>query len=200
MYKHISTDELKKVLRDHEKFLNAENDGIQADLSDYDLSGLDLSSVDLSDAIMRRCDLNHSKLAGSNFSGADLSNSNLSDSDLKGCDLSGSSLKNANLSYCDLRHANLGESDLCGANLSDSDLTGSNLDLACWPLSCGTKNVKVDVLFTRQLAAHLCILKCDDAEFTEIRERIIEFARRSHRAEYLKLAECNTQKKQVEQS
>lgn len=35
-----------------------------------------------------------------------------------------------------------GKRDFSGVNLSGADLSGANLDFACWPLWCGSNNVK----------------------------------------------------------
>ena len=61
----------------------------------------------------------------------------------------------ADLSAADLRCA-----DLSGANLRDADLRGANLsgadlDFSCWPLWCGSKNVKADDRLVAQLIFHV---------------------------------------------
>ena len=60
----------------------------------------------------------------------------------------------------DLHGANLCGADLCGANLHSADLhsanlCGANLDFSCWPLWCGSKNVKVDDRLIAQLIFHV---------------------------------------------
>ena len=57
------------------------------------------------------------------------------------------------------RHANWIQSDgkngeranLCGANLRGADLCGADLDFSCWPLWCGSKDVKADDRLVAQL-------------------------------------------------
>ncbi len=39
-------------------------------------------------------------------------------------------------------------------DLSEANLRWADLDFACWPLWCGSKNVKVDARIASQLAAH----------------------------------------------
>ena len=117
---------------------------------------------------------------------------NLREADLRGADLRGADLRGANLRGADLRGANLREADLRGAdlrgaNLREADLRGANLrgadiDYACWPLWCGSKTVKVDAKIARQLAAHFCVLDCDDPEYLAARDAILGFAKKSHRA------------------
>jgi len=103
---------------------------------------------------------------------ADLSWANLSGADFRKADLFGANLRGANLRGADLRGANL---------------RGADIDFSCWPLWCGSKVVKVDVRIARQLAAHFCVLDCDDPEYLAAREAILEFAKKSHRANDLGL-------------
>ena len=87
----------------------------------------------------------------------------------------------------DLRWANLREANLSGADLREADLRWADLDFSCWPLWCGSKHVKVDARIAAQLAAHFCVLDCDDPEYIKAREAIMEFAKTSHRAKDLGL-------------
>ena len=92
----------------------------------------------------------------------------------------------------DLRDANLRRADLQGADLQradlrDANLQGANLDFSCWPLWCGSKNVKVDNRLVFQLAAHICVLDCDTPEFKAIKEFLIPYAKLCHRASELGL-------------
>ncbi|MEY8576163.1 pentapeptide repeat-containing protein [Oscillospiraceae bacterium 21-37] len=50
----------------------------------------------------------------------------------------------------DLRGVDLRKADLQGANLR-----GANLDYSCWPLWCGSLDVKVDVRLAAQLVCPL---------------------------------------------
>ena len=84
----------------------------------------------------------------------------------------------ANLEYADLEDANLEDADLRGANLR-----GANLDFSCWPLWCGSLDVKVGARIAAQLAYHFCRLECDDTEYIEARNAIVDFANRFHRAD-----------------
>ena len=125
-------------------------------------------------ADLRWADLRWADLRGANFSEANFSEANL---------------RGANLSRADLREANLREADLRGANLR-----GADIDYACWPLWCGSKSVKVDAKIARQLAAHFCVLDCDDPEYQAAREAILEFAKKSHRAADLGLVSGESEK------
>ena len=91
-------------------------------------------------------------------------------------------LQGADLQGADLRWANLRGADLRGANLQ-----GADIDFACWPMWCGSKDVKVDRKLAAQLAAHFCVLDCADPDYLAARSAILEFAKSSHRAQDLGL-------------
>jgi hypothetical protein len=63
----MKASELKKILRDHVKWLRSEPDGCRADLRDADLRGANLCGANLRDA-----DLRGANLCGANLCGADL--------------------------------------------------------------------------------------------------------------------------------
>jgi hypothetical protein len=84
----------------------------------------------------------------------------------------------------DLRGANLIQADLSGANLMEA-----NLDFASWPLSCGSKAVIVDARIASQMAAHFCALQCDGDEYKAAKSALLGFARKSHMARELGLAD-----------
>ncbi len=88
----------------------------------------------------------------------------------------------ANLQEADLQEANLQR-----ANLRGADLRGANLDFSCLPLWCGSRGMKVDKRIAMQIAAHFCVLDCEDEEFTIAREKLLPFAQQSHRASELGL-------------
>lgn len=100
--------------------------------------------------------------------------------------LSGAILCGVNLSKTILYGANLRGANLHGANLYGADLRGANLhgaiiDYSCWPLWCGSLDVKVDARIARQLAYHFCRLDCDDPEYQAARKALAEFANGFHR-------------------
>ena len=70
--------------------------------------------------------------------------------DGESADLSNADLSNADLRYADLRYADLSYADLSNANLRYADL-----DFSCWPLWCGSKNVKADDRLVAQLIFHV---------------------------------------------
>ena len=71
------------------------------------------------------------------------------------------------------------------ANLKRANLEGANLDYSCLPLWCGSKGMKVDLKIVYQLLAHVACLDCEEPEFAEIKEKIMPYAKKSHRAEEL---------------
>ena len=117
-------------------------------------------------------------LCGANLCRADLGGANLRGASLCGADLHGANLRGASL--CG---ANLHGADLRGASLCEANLHGANLDYSCWPLWCGSLDVKVDAQIARQIAYHFCRLDCDDPEYLEARKAIAEFANKFHRVE-----------------
>ena len=74
--------------------------------------------------------------------------------------------------------ANLREADLRGANL-----WGADLDYSCWPLWCGSLDVRVCKRIAAQLAYHFCRLDCDDPEVIAAQNAIIPLANQFHRVD-----------------
>ena len=163
----MTSEEIKKVLELHKKWLSGGDGGKTADLRRADLREADLSEADLSEADLR---------------GADLRGADLSEADLSEADLSGADLHEADLHKADLRWANLHE-----ANLSEANLHGANLDFSCFPLWCGGSKFQCDTRLVYQLLAHICTLEFDDTD--GIKTLIMPFAERSHRAVDLGLKE-----------
>ena len=102
---------------------------------------------------------------------------------LTGANLEDANLRDANLKYANLKHANLEYANLKGANLELTNLEGVDLDFSCWPLWCGSLDVKVDARIAAQLAYHFCRLECEDVEYIEARNAIVDFANRFHRVD-----------------
>lgn len=94
----------------------------------------------------------------------------------------------------DLQGDDLWGADLQGADLRGIDLQGVDLDYSCWPLWCGSLDDKVDRRIAAQLAYHFCRLDCDDPDYIEARNAIVNFANEFHRVEecgWLELKEVN---------
>ena len=118
-----------------------------------------------------------------NLCGADLNRADLNRANLFGANLFGANLFGADLFGADLFGADLGRASLNEADLRRADLCGADLDYSCWPLWCGSLDVKVDARIARQLAYHFCRLDCDDPEYLEARKAIAEFANKFHRVD-----------------
>ena len=103
--------------------------------------------------------------------------------DLREADLWRADLRGADLWRADLRGANLWGADLRGADLRGADLREADLDYSCWPLWCGSLNVRVCKRIAAQLAYHFCRLDCDDPEVIAAQNAIIPLANQFHRAD-----------------
>ena len=79
--KEVSSEELKKILAEHSKWLKDPRAGKRAYLWNANLRGADLGSADLE--------------------GADLHDADLEGADLHNADLRGANLRNADLKYAD---------------------------------------------------------------------------------------------------
>ena len=111
---------------------------------------------------------------------------------LRGADLQGADLRWANLQGADLRSADLREADLFGANLRkadlrEADLRGADVDFSCWPLWCGSLNVKIDKRIFCQLLYHTLRAgkSVDDPEVNRLFEipEIVNLANQFHRVD-----------------
>ena len=88
--------------------------------------------------------------------------------------------------------ANLSRVDLSGANLrwaslSGADLSGADVDFSCWPLWCGSLNVKIDKRIFCQLLYHTLRAgkSVDDPEVKKLFEipEIVNLANQFHRVD-----------------
>ena len=160
----MNSNELQKVLDSHQRWLNGdEGERIY----------------------LRGVDLRYANLQGADLQGADLQGANLRHADLRGADLRGADLRGACLRDANLADTKLQYADLRHADLRRADLRDANLDFSCWPLWCGSRNVRVDRRIAQQLAAHFCALDCDDEDYIKARDAILKFAEGSHVSEYL---------------
>ena len=147
----MNSEEIRKMLENHKKWLFNEPGGIQADLC-----GANLYHADLRGADLRGVNLYQADLCGADLCEADLCGANLRGADLRGADLRGADLRGANLYQADLRGANLYRADLCGANLYRADLTGADLR--------GTENIPT----------YVCPLVCpEEGSFVGFKKAII---------------------------
>lgn len=111
--------------------------------------GADLSRVNFHDAYLNGVDLHEKDLSETDFSGAYLRGANLSRANFRAADFRGARLQGANFSY-----SNLCDTDFQGANFQGADFSGADMDYSCWPLWCGSLNVKIDRCLFVQLLYH----------------------------------------------
>ena len=197
----MTKDELKKILDEHKLWIDTNgNEGEKADLRSADLRSADLSYANLRYADLSGSDLSGSDLSDADLRSADLSGSDLSDADLSDANLSYANLRSANLSSANLRYADLSSSNLSSANLSDADLSGSDFDFSCgFSLSCKGSRFTASVKLAYQYLAHLCTIKPTEGEEEElqaIKDAILPFAKKSHRAKDLGLLDDDTTEKE----
>lgn len=131
--REVSEDELRKIFKAHEKWLQSESKkGERADLSRTNLRGKNLEAVNLMEANLEGADLVGANLFRINLQRARLINANLEGANLSRADLVsvrlvGANLRGANLSRADLQGARLRDADLQGAILIEANLEGANL-------------------------------------------------------------------------
>jgi len=134
------------------------------------------------DAVKNRLDLRE----------ADLRKADLREADLREADLNGANLRWADLRSADLREADLNGADLFGANLRwanlrEADLRGADVDFSCWPLWCGSLDVKIDKRIFCQLLYHALRAgqSVDDPEVKRLFEipKVVNLANKFHRVD-----------------
>ena len=113
---------------------------------------------------------------GESLEGADLWGAALQRAALQGADLLDADLRGA-----DLQGANLQGANLQGADLQGAALRGAALDFSCWPLWCGSFDVKVDIKIIKQLAYHFCRLDNSSKSYKEARKALLKLANGFHR-------------------
>ena len=86
--------ELLKIINNHQKWLNNDEDGIRADLSGANLSDANLSDANLGGAYLRGANLTDADLTDADLTDANLGGAYLTDADLRGADLRGADLMN----------------------------------------------------------------------------------------------------------
>ena len=92
-----------------------------------------------------------------------------------------------------------GEDGGIKADLQDADLRGANIDYSCWPLWCGSLDVKVDRRIFCQLAYHLCRVIVDD-ECKEAQLMLGRLANEFHRVDECGRVPENSKEEQHEPS
>jgi uncharacterized protein YjbI with pentapeptide repeats len=91
----VTDENIKKIIKEHEKWLKGTGKGARANLRGADLYGADLREANLRGADLREANLSGADLYGANLSGADLCGADLRGADLRGADLCGADLREA---------------------------------------------------------------------------------------------------------
>ena len=73
--------------------------------------------------------------------------------------------------------------DLMGADLTGADIRGADIDYSCWPLWCGSLDVKIDRRIFCQLAYHLCRVIVDDDDCKAAQLMLGKIANEFHRVD-----------------
>ena len=96
-------------------------------------------------------------------------------------------LRSADLREADLSGANLREANLRWADLRWADLSGADVDFSCWPLWCGSLDVKIDKRIFCQLLYHALRAgqSVDDPEVKRLFEipEVVNLANKFHRVD-----------------
>ncbi|MCY1277857.1 Pentapeptide repeats (8 copies) [compost metagenome] len=185
--KTYTQEELAEIIEKHRMWLEYEEGGERANLSDAYLGGANLGGANLRRANLRDAYLSDAYLGGAYLGGANLRRANLRDANLsdaylgganlrranlRGANLSGANLSDAylsdaylggaNLRRANLRRANLRDANLSGANLSDAYLGGAYLSelTSLWSASgnrAEIKAIQADTWDVAYTATHLQI-------------------------------------------
>lgn len=110
--------EIKKIIKEHLRWLSNIEYGKQANFSNLDLSNQNLSGLYLQSALFVNCNLSNVIMRGSDFSYCDFTNANLTNIDAR----------LANFSYSNFTGAKIQESNLFGSNLQNTNFTNTNLE------------------------------------------------------------------------
>ena len=185
----MKQEELGEILRLHELWLAEEDGGTQANLEGADLRGAYLRGANLRGADLCMANLEGANLEGANLRGADLLRANLRDAHLRGepqrmeprrCRLSGRPCRGYP------RRCVLPRADSANGPRR-ANLEGRDLDYACWPLWCGSLDVRLPRI-AAQLVYHVvkaCQSVADDADVVAFCRDpvVIRLANRFHRAD-----------------
>ena len=142
--KKYTDEELKKIIENHQHWLNEDCEGwedMRANLEGANLEGANLEGANLEGAYLKGAHLKGANLYRANLYRAylyraylyraNLEGANLEGANLEGANLEGAYLKGVNLYCANLYRAYLYRAYLEGANLEGANLEGANLNLQC---------------------------------------------------------------------
>jgi hypothetical protein len=169
--KTYTRDELHEILEKHKMWLNNESGGERANFQEVSLQRANFQKANLWGA-----DFQKANLWGADFQKADLREANFQKANLWGADFQKANLWEANFQKADLREANFQK-----ANLWEADFQEADIDYSCWPLWCGSFDVKIDKRIAAQFACHFCRTICDDSEVIVAQTALLPLANQFHR-------------------
>ena len=132
----MTEDELKEILKDHKNWLDENDIGHQADLSDADLTGIDLPEIDLDKISLKGVCWRGTYLSQASFDEVCMSKSDLHGTDFSNAHFRGVDLSNANLSGANFSHARFSEVNFSNADLSGADLSETYFEKTCFKETC----------------------------------------------------------------
>ena len=127
----MTQEELKKIIENHQHWLNEDCDGwnnMRANLSDEHLDGLNLDGASLDGASLDGASLVRASLDGASLVRASLNGASLDGASLVGASLYGASLDGASLDGASLVGASLYRASLDGASLDGASLDGVKIN------------------------------------------------------------------------
>lgn len=117
---------MSRILEDHARFLQGQDNGVRADLSGADLHKMNLSGANLNYANLAGARMDGTSLKEAKLSFADMSKANLREADMRRADLTETNLSEANLTGAQLNGVELFRANLHKAVLRRTDLTAAN--------------------------------------------------------------------------
>ncbi|MDY6959344.1 MAG: pentapeptide repeat-containing protein [Halobacteriota archaeon] len=146
----MEREEIQSRLKLHKLWL--ESEGMEGERANF-------AGADLRDADFEGADFRYANCRGANFENANCRDANFKGADLKYATFEGADCRGADFQHADCREANFQDADCWRANFENADcrkanFQGANIDYSCWPLWCGSLDVKVDKRIARQLLYH----------------------------------------------
>jgi hypothetical protein len=145
------------------------------------LAGLDLTGTNFSNTNFWQTNLSGANLTDANLENSDFSYANLIDVNFTNANLWQANFNCANLTNSNLTGANLEGANLTKANMENTNLKEAHIDLASWPLWCGSINVVVDDHILKQIGYHWIVLMTPDKIKELGLEKAVEFVNGYHK-------------------
>jgi hypothetical protein len=169
-------EEFQEILEKHQMWLNREDGGKRANLRGVYMQGVYMPEVYMPEVYMPEVNMQKADMRGADMRGADMQGA-----DMRGADMQGVDMRGADMQGADMRGVNMRKADMRGVNMRKADMRGVNIDFSCWPLWCGSFDIKVDKRIAAQLAYHFDRLDCDDPEVIAAQNALAPLANQFHR-------------------